>query len=140
MSNGVKTVQGSQTLACCLSGVLVGAIAGLIIGRLCATSWEGEQVIVGGLAGFFFGLVFGRKIAACGTILEGAIFGALLPVGLCLLHALRRGVVPDPRDLVKEPMVLLGIGMILLTGGAIGGSLVAVRKLLGLLLAGKQTA
>jgi hypothetical protein len=140
MSNGVKTSQGVETLACCLSGVLVCATIGLIVGRFLTNSWEDVPVIIGVLGGGLFGLVAGRRIAACETIVGGMAFGAFLPIGLILLGALRSGRMPDPGELLKEPRALVVIGGILGGGAVIGGLLVAVRRLLVRLLAGKQAA
>jgi hypothetical protein len=130
---------GVQTLACCLSGLMVGTVAGLIGGRLAASSWGGEQVVVGVLAGGFIGLVAGRKIAGFETVLGGATFGAFLPFGLCVLDGIRNGRFKDLGRVAKEtqePQFLLVAALFVGVGGTLGASLVAGRKLIARVLGG----
>jgi hypothetical protein len=130
-------------LACCLSGLLVGSLTGLVVGRLIGGSFTGQPVVIALATGAIIGVLFGRKIASIPTVLRGIAFGAFLPFGLCLLDGIRRGRFNDLGRVAKDlqsPQGLLVIGLFLGVGGGLGGLLVGIRKLIERCLSGKGAA
>jgi hypothetical protein len=123
-----------MTFACCLSGALVGALAGGLGAALLSVKPEGVLACLVG--GAVLGALVLRRIAASETILGGAIVGAILPFGLILLGALRSGRIFEAGSDLGSPLLLIGAVVLLIVGGLLGAALVAVRKLIVWLFCG----
>lgn len=133
---------GQEKLAACLSGLLVGAVAGTVIGRLTGKSWSDVSVVIGVAAGAVLGLLVLRRIASFQTILGGAAFGAFLPVALCVIDGFRRGRFKDIGRDIQDAKFFLVLGCMLAGGAAFGILLVGIKKLilLGLVRPAREDA
>jgi hypothetical protein len=129
-----------QMFAGLISGVLVLGVGGALVGAVMAATMDGKMetlVALGGGVGAFIGLLLGRRLAYVEKIWVGALTGAVLPLLLILLGALRSGRLFDaqPEDFAdpKALMVLIGAPVV---GGLLGASLIGLKKLLVRLFAG----
>src|SRR5439155_18148727 len=108
---------GFNTFAALVSGVLVMGLGGGVIGFVLDRFDRGVGTLVGLGVGALLGLVGGRRIAAAESVLGGMLAGALLPVALILLDALRSGRLFDngPEELVS-PSALMVFGGLAVVG------------------------
>jgi hypothetical protein len=137
---GLPASPALESFAAALAGIVVMSVSGTILGRLAADSWHDQKVLFGALIGAVLGLIAGRKIAQCRTVLSGALTCAVIPFALCLLDAIRSGRIKHLRPQeFQEPRFWLIAAGIFGGGALLGGLLVATRKML-VRLTGRTTA
>jgi hypothetical protein len=121
----------TNTFAALVSGVLVMGLGGGVIGLFLDGFAPGVGTLVGLGVGAVAGLVAGRRIAAAESVLGGMLIGAVLPVAMLLLDAVRSGRLfdNDPAELVS-PGALMVLGGLAVVGAVAGSLLVLVRKLI----------
>jgi hypothetical protein len=120
-----------NAFAAVVSGVLVMGVGGAVVGCVMEGFDPGVGTLVGLGVGALLGLVAGRRVALSESVLGGMLAGAVLPVAVVLLGALRSGRLFDasPDELVA-PQALLVFGGLAVAGAVAGSLLVLVRKMI----------
>jgi TPR repeat protein len=118
-----------------LSGTIVGIVVGGVGALLANGTWQGGQMFLACLAGGVMGAFVGWKTAAIATIWGGALLGAFIPVGLCLLEVLRRlsNLRLQAAEFAREfanPNFYVGAACVLGGFALFGAILVGLRKVI----------
>lgn len=122
------TLNGSASL---MAAVLVLTPIGAAIGFYNDGFEASGLTALGAGVGCVVALLFGRKLAALDTVAEGAILTGLLPIGMILIGAIRSGRIMEAKlSDFEDIRFWCFFGGAFIAGAILGGTLVAVKKLI----------
>jgi hypothetical protein len=103
----------------------IGLVAGIALGG------EQDRLMLAGLGlagGAIFGAIILWQIALLDKVWNGAVVGGLLPIGMILLSALRRGRLDGFFEAFGHAQFYLVMGSVFAGGALLGSILVLTRK------------